>query len=178
MADLPFTDTHVHFWDLREPELRYAWLERDWMHPVLGDHGAIKSVRYWADDFISETRLANVERVVHVQAAIGSEDPVSETRWLQQFTDRTGVPHGIVAYVDLAGDEVERTLERHAQFDALRGLRDPRYDDHLTDERWLRGYAAVADAADTPRYRRKTRLALALNSAVRSASVKSAMITA
>jgi predicted TIM-barrel fold metal-dependent hydrolase len=144
VADLPFTDTHVHFWDLRESELRYAWLEPDWMHPVLGDHGAIKSVRYWADDFISETRQANVERVVHVQAAIGSEDPVSETSWLQQFTDRTGVPHGIVAYVDLGGDEVERTVERHAQFDALRGIRDLRYDDYLTDERWRQGYAALA----------------------------------
>jgi predicted TIM-barrel fold metal-dependent hydrolase len=144
MAEMAFTDTHVHFWDMREPALRYEWLEPDWMHPVLGDHGAIKSVRYWAEDFISETRLANVDRVVHVQAAIGTPDPVLETQWLQRQTDRTGVPHGIVAYVDLAGDDVETTIERHAAFPALRGIRDLRYDDYLTDERWRRGYAALA----------------------------------
>lgn len=143
MADLPFTDTHVHFWDLRAPGLRYEWLEPDWIHPVLGDHGAIKSLRYWADDFASETRFANVTKTVHVQAAIGTEDPVGETAWLQSFSDRTGVPTGIVAYADLSADNVAETLDRHAEHSALRGIRDLRYDDYLTDEHWLQGYAEL-----------------------------------
>ena len=90
MARLPFTDTHVHFFDLAEPEpgLRY-----DWLGPavppdgVLGDYRAMASGRYWADDLLAETRFANVDRVVHVQAAIGTEDPVVETRWLQAFAE-------------------------------------------------------------------------------------------
>lgn len=143
MAELSFTDSHVHFWDLRESDLRYEWLERDWIHPELGDHGAIKSLRYWPDDFASETRFANVGHTVHVQAAIGSEDPVRETAWLQSFTDRIGVPTGIVAFVDLSGDAVAETLDRHAEHSALRGIRDLRYDSYLTDERWLQGYAKL-----------------------------------
>lgn len=143
MAELSFTDTHVHFWDQREPELRYEWLERDWIHPVLGDHGAMKSLRYWPDDFAAESRFANVGHTVHVQAAIGTQDPVRETQWLQSFTDRIGVPTGIVAFVDLAGDDVVETLDRHAEHSALRGIRDLRYDGYLTDERWLQGYAKL-----------------------------------
>ena len=29
MARLPFVDTHVHFFDLDDPSLRYSWLERE-----------------------------------------------------------------------------------------------------------------------------------------------------
>jgi predicted TIM-barrel fold metal-dependent hydrolase len=53
MARLPFVDTHVHFYDLRDSQSTYA---------------------YWADDFASETRFQNLEGLVHVQAALGSED--------------------------------------------------------------------------------------------------------
>ena len=106
-------------------------------------YGAIKALRYWADDFIGETRFHNVERVVHVQAATGSRDPVDETEWLQAFADRLGVPHGIVAYVDLAAPDAVETLERHARFANLRGIRDLRYDDYLSDTAWRRGYAQL-----------------------------------
>ncbi len=140
---IAFTDTHVHFWDMREPALRYEWLEQDWIHPVLGDHGAIKSLRYWPDDFVAETRFSNVGAAIHVQAAIGSPDPVEETAWLQRFSDRRGVPTGIVAYVDLADDAAGDTLDRHSRFSSLCGIRDLRYDDYLTDRRWQRGYAQL-----------------------------------
>jgi predicted TIM-barrel fold metal-dependent hydrolase len=144
MADLEFTDTHVHFHDLDEPTLRYSWLEPDAPPtPELGDYGAIKSRRYWADDFVGETRFANVGKVIHVQAAIGIDDPVEETRWLQAFADRLGVPHGIVAFVDLAQPDAESVLERHTAFANLRGIRDLRYDDYLTDEAWEKGYALL-----------------------------------
>lgn len=146
MADLEFTDTHVHFHDLDDPHLHYSWLQPDaGPHPELGDYGAIKSRRYWADDFVRETRFANVTRVVHVQAALGIEDPVEETRWLQAFADRLGVPHGIVAYVDLGSREAAETIRRHAEFANLRGIRDLRYDAYLTDPDWERGYAALEE---------------------------------
>jgi predicted TIM-barrel fold metal-dependent hydrolase len=143
MARLPFTDTHVHFHDLTHPELRYEWLEPEGEDIVLDQYGAIKALRYWADDFVAETRFQHVAQVVHVQAAIGSEDPVAETEWLQAFADRVGVPNGIVAYADLAADGVADTLERHAEFPNLRGIRDLRYDDYLSNPRWRRGYAQL-----------------------------------
>jgi predicted TIM-barrel fold metal-dependent hydrolase len=139
MARLPFTDTHVHFHDFSEPTLRWNWLLADAdPDPDIGDYSAIKSQRYIPDDFLSESRFHHVDRVVHVQAAIGTPDPVEETRWLQAHADRIGVPHGIVAFADLADSEVERTLERHAVFANLRGIRDWRYDDYLSNEAWLR----------------------------------------
>jgi predicted TIM-barrel fold metal-dependent hydrolase len=147
VADLPFTDTHVHFHDLRERALTYAWLrpEDPSDDDDLGPYGAIKAERYTADDFIAETRFASVERVVHVQAAVGTPDPVDETRWLQAAADRVGVPHGIVAGCDLAGPDARDVLGRHAVFPNLRGIRDLRYDDYLVDPAWRAGVALLAE---------------------------------
>lgn len=139
-----FTDTHVHFFDMRVPELRYDWLVPEAEDPDLGDYSAIKGQRFWADDFAAETRFQNVGRVVHVQAAVGTPDPVDETRWLQAFAERIGIPHGIVAYTDLAAENAGEVIEQHLAASSLvRGIRDLRYDDYLTDERWRRGYALL-----------------------------------
>lgn len=144
MADLEFVDTHVHFWDLRHDRLRYDWLMPDTGDdPDLGNYDAIMSQRYVPEDFAGETRFANVSKVVHVQAAIGSPDPVDETAWLQELADRHGTPQGIVAYADLAAPDVEEVLARHAAYPNLRGIRDLRYDDYLTREDWRRGYALL-----------------------------------
>lgn len=102
----------------------------------LGNYDAIKSRRYIAEDFSAETRFHNIRHVVHVQAALGSPDPVIETEWLQQSADRCGVPHGIIAYADLAAANVREVLTRHTAFPNLRGIRDLRYDGYLTDEPW------------------------------------------
>ena len=144
MAALSFTDTHVHFYDLTEPTLQYAWLLPDApVDPLTGPDDAIRAQRYWADDFLAETRFHNVGAVVHVQAAIGIADPVEETRWLQAFADRTGTPQAIVGYVDLTSLEAATTVDRHAAFPNFRGVRDLRYDDYLTNPIWLRGFAML-----------------------------------
>ena len=114
MATLPFVDTHVHYWDLKDPSLRYEWLQPDWVHPILGDIDGIKVQRYMAPEFVAETRFQNVSKAIHVQAAIGIDDPVEETRWLQAQADATGFPHGIVAHCDLAGEpDAQAVIERH-----------------------------------------------------------------
>ena len=103
--------------------------------------------RYYADDFVAETRFQNVERVVHVQAAIGTEDPVEETRWLQAFADR--------ARRAARHRRVRRTWRRRRRRACstatrrspnLRGIRDLRYDDYLCDEAWRAGLRALAAA--------------------------------
>src|SRR5204863_6963225 len=94
VARLPFVDTHVHYWDLKNQDLAYDWLQPDWVHPILGDIDGIKVLRYMAPEFIAETRFQNVSKAIHVQAAIGIDDPVEETRWLQEQADATGFPHG------------------------------------------------------------------------------------
>jgi predicted TIM-barrel fold metal-dependent hydrolase len=146
VADLLFTDTHVHFWDRRLPELGgYQFLDAESEHPELGDYGAIKMLRYWADDFIAETRFANVGNVIHVQAAVGIKDAVEETKWLQAFADRLDVPQGIVAYVDLASPNASETLRRHRAYGNLCGIRDLRYDNYLANGEWERGFSLLAE---------------------------------
>ena len=97
MAEIPFVDTHFHLHDLKHPDLRYGWLERDAVHGFLGNIDALKPQHYWIEDYIAEIRFSNVPKAIHVQAAVGMPDPVDETEWLQAFADKTGYPQGIVA---------------------------------------------------------------------------------
>jgi predicted TIM-barrel fold metal-dependent hydrolase len=144
MARLPFVDTHVHYIDLRDPNLHYAWLQPESVHPVLGDIDGLKVAKYMAEHYIAETRFQNVQKCIHVQAAIGIADPVEETRWLQQQADGTGFPNGIVAHCDLADADAEETIERHLQYANVRGIRDFGRGDYLIDKAWQRGYAMLA----------------------------------
>jgi predicted TIM-barrel fold metal-dependent hydrolase len=146
MARHEFTDTHVHFHDLDVRPLRYEWLEPGAAEDEdLGDYGAIRAEHYRAADYLAETRFHSVGRVVHVQAAVGTPDPVDETRWLQRASDDLGIPHGIVAGADLSAPDRDDVLRRHLEFPALRGIRDLRYDDYLTDERWAEGFARLGE---------------------------------
>ena len=145
MARIPFIDTHFHLYDLGHPTLRYSWLARDAVHPLLGNIDAIKAQRYRVDDYIAEIRFANVPKAVHVQAALGSADPVQETAWLQGFADRTGYPHGIVAECHLQDADAAAVLERHMAFANLRGIRDfGRGADYLADPAWQAGFRLLA----------------------------------
>ncbi|MBO4208426.1 amidohydrolase family protein [Micromonospora echinofusca] len=121
---VPFIDTHVHFWDLAHPELTYGWLQPGVAHPILGDIEGIKSPRFDATHLWAEARFAGVEAFVHVQAAVGTPDPVVETRWLTEMAARYGHPAAIVAHADLAGADVEQVLDRHGESALLRGVRD------------------------------------------------------
>jgi predicted TIM-barrel fold metal-dependent hydrolase len=141
VADLAFVDTHVHFSDLRNENLKYVWLEPDFVHPVLGDIGAMQSQRYWADDYVAESRFTNLSKSIHVQAALGIADPVEETKWLQAFADRLGHPHGIVAEVHLAQDDAADVIEQHMTYANMRGVRDFGAGDYPSDPAWRAGYA-------------------------------------
>ena len=140
MAEIPLVDTHFHLHDLKRPELRYSWLEPDAIYGFLGDIDALKAQHYWIDDYIAEIRFSNVPKAVHVQAALGVADPVEETRWLQQFADRTGYPHGIVAECHLADADAHAVLERHMQYRNVRGVRDFGNGRYLVDSAWRSGF--------------------------------------
>ena len=144
MAKPEFVDAHVHFYDMSHPELFYAHWQPDEDHPVLGAQTRKLAERNWlAEDFIAVSRDSNVTKAVHVQAAIGSPDPVTETEWLQEAADRTGFPHAIVAYADLRDPGVEAVLERHCEFPNMKGVRDFSYGDYLVAPDFHRGYALM-----------------------------------
>jgi predicted TIM-barrel fold metal-dependent hydrolase len=144
MEDLPFVDTHFHLYDLKNPKLRYSWLEPDAIHPLLGDVEALKAQHYWVENYISEIRFSNVPKAIHVQAALGIPDPVEETAWLQAFADDCGYPHGIVAECHLAQPDAQSVLERHSAFANMRGVRDLVEGEMLDNSAWKSGFSHLS----------------------------------
>jgi predicted TIM-barrel fold metal-dependent hydrolase len=140
MTEIPFVDTHFHLHDMKRPELRYSWLEPEAIHGFLGNIDALKAQHYWIDDYLAEIRFSNVPKAIHVQAALGTPDPVNETKWLQAFADRTGYPQGIVAECHLAQPDAESVLERHMQYANVRGIRDFGDGRYLVDPAWRSGF--------------------------------------
>ncbi|WP_341953592.1 amidohydrolase family protein [Salinibacterium sp. TMP30] len=119
-------DTHVHFWDMANPDtgMKWVWLEKDFVHPILGDIDAMKSLKYGINNVFAESRFANVRAFVHVQAALGSTDPVLETRWLTRMRNDSPVPFTIVAHADLSSTEAIRQLDEHGESPYFVGVRD------------------------------------------------------
>jgi predicted TIM-barrel fold metal-dependent hydrolase len=148
MARYPIIDTHVHLWNLTHPALRYDWLQPDAVHPILGDINAIKSVAYEASALQAESRFADVTAFVHVQAAIGSDDPVEETRWLTAMYAEAGMRGAIVAYVDLSADDAAAVTDGHAQSTLFSAIRDFGTEPYLAsgevDERYERSLQMLA----------------------------------
>lgn len=135
-----FVDTHVHFWNLDHPTLTYSWLMPDVVHPVIGDIEVLKLRQWEAEHLKLEAKNAGVSKVVHVQAALGTADPVEETIWLDQAAQRTGWPNAIIAHTDLKGNDLEHQIERHTNASSrVRGVRDFSEGDYLTDLRFHRG---------------------------------------
>jgi predicted TIM-barrel fold metal-dependent hydrolase len=136
-------DTHIHLFDLADPNLRYDWLNPDNPHPILTPEevGRIAALDYRLAAFLAEAAAGGVSKAVHVQAAVGIEDPVEETKWLQAQADAAGFPMAIVGYADLKAPDLANTLDRHQQASSMfRGIRD--FGDgteYLTDERWIAG---------------------------------------
>lgn len=144
MHQLSLVDTHFHLHDMKNPSLRYSWLEPESVHPLLGDIDAIKAQHYWIQDYIAEIRFSNVPKAIHVQAALGIRDPVEETRWLQEFADTYGYPHGIVAECHLGEHDAEAVLQRHMEFQNVRGIRDLVDPAQLSDKKWMDGFSLLS----------------------------------
>jgi len=144
MSRIDFVDTHFHLYDMQHPELFYGHWQPGVPHPFLGERIQKLAERsYFAEDYIAETRDANVIKAIHVQAAIGTKDPVLETEWLQEEADRTGFPHGIVGHADLRNPNVDGVLERQCQFRNMRGIRDFSYGDYLAEPDFHRGFSLL-----------------------------------
>lgn len=144
----PFVDTHVHFWDLAHAELTYGWLQPGVRHPILGDIEGVKQQRFDAAHLLAESRFAGAEAFVHVQAAVGTADPVAETRWITEMAAEFGQPSALVAHADLADSGVERMLDEHLVSLLMRGVRDFAVEQALAagkDERLDAGLRALSE---------------------------------
>jgi predicted TIM-barrel fold metal-dependent hydrolase len=141
----PIIDTHVHFWDLLHPTITWNWLAPQNQHPILGNIDAIKSVRYDVAALAAEARFAGVTGAVHVQAAVGTSEPLDETLWLTKMAENSPMPFVIVAGVDLCARDVTEQLSAHARSPLLRGIRDYGREDYLSDPAFERGVTALEE---------------------------------
>ena len=140
---LGFVDTHIHFFDLENPDLYYSYLEPDFVHPQLGNIDALKK-SYHSTDYLIDVDGCRVDKAVHVQAAFGTKDPFKETEWINTIIEDHGFPTAIVANVDLSDTDVRQQLERHTQYETVKGVRDQKAGNYLNDEAYLRGCRELA----------------------------------
>tara|TARA_B110000438_G_scaffold24681_1_gene22993 strand:+ start:792 stop:1670 length:879 start_codon:yes stop_codon:yes gene_type:complete len=135
--DFKFVDSHVHFYDMSHPKLHYGHWQPDEDLPLkeLGNRN------YLAKDFINEAKPLGMNKAIHVQAAIGSKDPVEETRWLENVYNKTGFPNAIVGHVDLRSDDAREVIEDHLNSKYFKGIRDFSYGDYLVNKDFRRGFA-------------------------------------
>jgi predicted TIM-barrel fold metal-dependent hydrolase len=111
-------------WHRRNVDLRYALLDPGYVSTAAGNTDLIRSPTYDSEGYRAESRFAGVAKAVHIQAAIGTDDPVRETAWLNEESTRMGIPLAIVAGASLQSPDLETTLERHLAFANVRGIRD------------------------------------------------------
>ena len=146
----PLIDAHHHFWDI-------AMGKHPWIVPqpgkemVFGDPTPLYR-DYLPKQIREDAKNWNLVGTVHVEAGWLADDPVGETRWLEELAERDGLPSAIVATAPLHDPKVEAVLEQQTQFSRVRGIRyilswhdDPNKcfaarPDWMQDGQWLQGF--------------------------------------
>lgn len=113
-------DAHHHLW-------RYAPDLYPWISPGMG----ILQRDFLADDLLDEMEIAGVDGAVVVQARQDS----AETEWLLELAHATPEILGVVGWVDLLAQDLERALERLSQNPWLVGVRHVLQDE--PDDRFM-----------------------------------------
>ncbi|HET7716945.1 MAG TPA: amidohydrolase family protein [Bauldia sp.] len=145
MPPPPIIDAHHHIW--RQEDL--PWLKGPMLPRIFGPYEPIRR-DYPIEEFLADIAGCGVVKSIYVQANWAPERAVDEAQWVQQVADRTGWPHGIVAYADLMARDARPTLDRLARVPLVRGIR---MQIHWHDNPQYR-FAARPDLADDPGFRR------------------------
>lgn len=120
-------DAHHHLWDVEKNATSYPWYTEDHGDRGWGDTSAIMR-NYKPEDLLrdaSDGRLTLIKSV-HVQANFDFNNPVAETRWLEEVAledSSANLPTAIVGYADLSAPNVRQILEEHAANGRFRGIR-------------------------------------------------------
>jgi predicted TIM-barrel fold metal-dependent hydrolase len=144
MADEPFIDTHIHFWDHSVDGLEWAWLKSGFTFRRWEGSDELDAPRYSVPEFHTEAEGSALAAAVHVHCAHPIADPVRETEWLETVADEHGMPDGIVGGCILGRPDAPEVLKRHAEHPRVRGVRDWESGSHLDVEE----IAPAIDVAD------------------------------
>lgn len=115
-------DAHIHLWDLETNS--YPWLA----NPGDSFTGDVRPIAktHLLPQFDADAGSIDAVKLVHIDAGHDPNDPVRETRWLQEIARdpaSRGRPNAIVARADFSRDDVERTLAAHVESPNVRGIR-------------------------------------------------------
>jgi len=125
MADEPFVDTHIHFFDKSYDGLRWAWLEPGFSFRKWSFDEAIDSPRYTPPEFREEADGTALAGAVHVHCADPLPQPADETAWIDTLADATGWPQAQVGRCDLDAPDAAATIVAESASPLFRGIRDP-----------------------------------------------------
>lgn len=153
MDNFPIVDAHHHFWDLERNY--HPWLCDEPMIPFrYGDYSSIRK-SFMPDDYFMAAGEHNVVMTVTMEGEWNPDDPVGESRWMQEVADTYGFPHAHVAQIWLDQDNVEDMLAAQAAIPLVRSVRHkpraatspgkvvPGAPGSMGDPRWRRGFALL-----------------------------------
>ena len=124
MADEPFVDSHIHFWDHSVDGLQWAWLKSGYTFRRWEGSDELDAPRYLPPELRTEAAGTGLTAAVHVHCAHPIADPVIETRWLEAVAEEHGSPEAIVGGCLLGRPDAPDALRRHAVHTRFRGVRD------------------------------------------------------
>ena len=117
-------DSHHHFWTYSAAE--YGWIN-DRMSILRRDFGP--------KDILQVMSESKIDRVISVQA----RQSIDETRWLIDHANENSFIAGVVGWVPLTSDQVEKELEAFSAHQPLKAVRHVVQDE--PDDRFILGDA-------------------------------------
>jgi predicted TIM-barrel fold metal-dependent hydrolase len=114
----PIIDAHHHIWRLAD----LPWLAGPPVPRIFGDYQALRR-DYAIEEYLAEARPQGVVKSVYVQVNVAPGAELDEVAWVQSVADRTGFPHAIIGFADLAAPTVADTLDRARAHARFRGVR-------------------------------------------------------
>jgi predicted TIM-barrel fold metal-dependent hydrolase len=125
MADEPYVDTHIHFWDKSVDGLQWAWLEPGYRFRKWTFDSIVDAPRYGPQEFLAEAAGTGLAGAVHVHCADPLPEPSRETAWIDSVAADTGWPQAQVGRCDLDTPDAAATIAAEAASPLFRGVRDP-----------------------------------------------------
>ena len=124
-------DTHVHFW--KYEKTKDAWITND--------------MKVLQQDYIPQTIFSTLKRnEIDGCVAVQASQTELETLFLIELAKTNGIIKGVVGWVDLQNENIEKRLEYFSQYSTIKGWRhivqgEP--NDFLLRENFQRGIAAL-----------------------------------
>jgi predicted TIM-barrel fold metal-dependent hydrolase len=155
MADEPFIDTHIHFWDRSVTDLEWSWLKPGFSFRHWESSASLDVPRFSTPELLVESEGSGLAAIVHGHSADPIDDPVVETAWLETVAEHHRMPDAIVGKCALAAPDAVDVMHRHATYQRFRGVRDPAALQHLDVDEIATGMDAASDLGISVEVRRE-----------------------